>query len=332
MLTEHGGVFLRVRRIVIPVHQGDIFRNQAPEFLRDLHPGIVVFPAGEELEEHVAPHHRPEMTAIADGKHPIQVIHHDAEMVLRPVSVLVHTAAQHMRLVHSDQNLPGRKALPAGPDHLFDQRIGFLLPAEKDIRRVMHVPVSRPAEDGSQVRQCLDAGDKFDSKKPRIPVKVLELLRRKAPAHVAEIGLPRNLIGILRVQHHRCIAHQRDLPQEGFDGLRLFHRVPRIVLHVGQRAEAGSLLRPLRVPGAEFLRQDAEGPAELRAGGKTDGGSPGRPVRLDEKPLRRMGNLYGHGDRLTVRTVIRFAGLFLQLGSGAGQFLRFLLRLASPAE
>ena len=72
--------------------------------------------------------------------------------------VVIPAAREHLRLVHTEMDRPAGERRSKAPEHMVNERIHPLVARQQNIIRVKMRPVFRPALDGVQMRQRLDAG------------------------------------------------------------------------------------------------------------------------------------------------------------------------------
>ena len=81
------------------------------------------------------------------------------------------------------------------------------------------------------VAERLDTRHHLNPERVGIIVHAPDVRLGVSAAHIAEIRVSLDLIGILRVEHEKIHAEQRHIPDQPHDGLRLFHGVPGSVEH-----------------------------------------------------------------------------------------------------
>ena len=113
--------------------------------------------------------------------------------------VVIPAAREHLRLVHTEMDRPAGERRGKAPEHMVNERIHPLVAHQQNIIRVKMRPVFRPALDGVQMRQRLDAGHDRHTVLVGICVQFTQLGLRVASAHIAEVRLVRYLIGVFCV-------------------------------------------------------------------------------------------------------------------------------------
>ena len=113
--------------------------------------------------------------------------------------VVIPAAREHLRLVHTEMDRPAGERRGKAPEHMVNERIHPLVARQQNIIRVKMRPVFRPALDGVQMRQRLDAGHDRHTALVGICVQFTQLGLRVASAHIAKIRLIRYFIGVLGV-------------------------------------------------------------------------------------------------------------------------------------
>ena len=72
--------------------------------------------------------------------------------------VVIPAAREHLRLIHTEMDRPAGERRGKAPEHMVNERIHPLVARQQNIIRVKMRPVFRPALDGVQMCQRLDAG------------------------------------------------------------------------------------------------------------------------------------------------------------------------------
>ena len=248
---------------------------------------IVVVLLRTQPEEHVAPHDGPESVLPADSAHPLQVPVHQIEAVRVSVPEQILPEPDPVGLVHADQNPPGGEAGRQRPDHRIQEGVGFLAVDQQDIRLILDCPGRRPLQVLGHMRQCLDARNHLDPQRRGVPVQLLKLLPGIPAPQISEIGIFRNLIRVLRIQHQH-VQSQRRLPVHPLlDGRHGHHLVPA---HIQHRAAMGEMPLLPEMQASLFLpdrpaqqeKPSAQGGCVLRR----NAGIPAVPVHLQPRSLR----------------------------------------------
>ena len=229
--TDHGVIARSIGAVIVPIDERNVRGDELLHLLRDV-PGaaVVLSPVGE-AEEHIRPHHGRKTVLCGDLRNARQVLEKDAEPVFIAVAVEVLPQPHHVRLVHADVDAAGREALRTRGEHLVDERIGALLPREQDIVEVDAGRIFRPAGHAAEMGERLDAGNEFQPVPARSRIQLLELGLGIAAAQIAEVGLPLQLVHVLRIELHIGIAHFTEQRKIAFQCLHGIHRIPRAVDH-----------------------------------------------------------------------------------------------------
>ena len=113
--------------------------------------------------------------------------------------VVIPAAREHLRLVHTEMDRPAGERRGKAPEHMVNERIHPLVARQQNIIRVKMRPVFRPALDGVQMRQRLDAWHDRHALFFGVGIQFAQLGLRVASAHIAEVRLVRYLIGVFCV-------------------------------------------------------------------------------------------------------------------------------------
>ena len=198
----------------------------------------IIRAAADEPEEHIAPHDQLEAVCCGNLGDARQMLHQQLASVLEAVQVLVFSASEHVRFVHADVDRPRTERILERLKDVLQQPVGFVVSGQQDVVAVADVAVHRPAENGVEVRQRLDAGDQLHTLLRRIVVKLAQLGLRIAAAHIAEIRLVVDLVGVLCVQHQGVVAHAGGDVDPPLDRRCVHHRVSGAVDHRAESAKS----------------------------------------------------------------------------------------------
>ncbi|MNJ52148.1 hypothetical protein D3C77_474690 [compost metagenome] len=102
MLFQHAFVFLRLHRVIIPIHERDIVGNHVDHVLPDRAVHIVIFPRTGQAEEHIAPHHWLVAIFPGDLHHFMKMLQHQHRSFLVAMLVKIFAESHHMGFIHSD--------------------------------------------------------------------------------------------------------------------------------------------------------------------------------------------------------------------------------------
>ena len=163
MLSEHGGVQFRIFMIVVPVHHIDI-RQRINDALWDMGIHVIILIVlGAEPEEHIRPHHGMEIILLADFTDPGKMAGKQFEAVHHTMLLQVTSETDAVCFIHADMNLVGPEAGTQGTQHGINELIGFLTVDHQNGILVAELPVCIPAQECTQVRQRLDAGNQLNA-------------------------------------------------------------------------------------------------------------------------------------------------------------------------
>ena len=104
---HHAVITLLVPRIIIPVYQLHIIGNLCPNFFIDL--GRLIIFAHHQLEEHIRPHAQREIILLGNLTDLLNMLNQNLGLVPITVFVVILTAADHLRLIHTYVNNLGRQ-------------------------------------------------------------------------------------------------------------------------------------------------------------------------------------------------------------------------------
>ena len=208
------GVERLVLVIIVPVDQLDLLRNIVGHFFgNDALLVVVVVTLAAAAEEHVGPHHRLEAMFPAEGHHVLQVAVDDVETGFLAVKCLEFPVADAVRFIHAEVDSAAADAVLPGHQHLFDECIRSGLIHQENPVDIVDRAVAGPAEHLLQVCQGLDAGDHFNAQTGRVVVDLPDLRQAVVAAHGAKKRFALDMVGLLRVEHHRVVAEDRQAVQ-----------------------------------------------------------------------------------------------------------------------
>ena len=234
-----------VHVVVVPVNQRNIRQSGVQNGLGQLVGNVVVAAGGRSgAQVHVAPDHRREIVFLGKSRHPGEVPVHQFPGGDDPVFEAGISQPQRPGLVHADVDALGVETGPHSLEHLLDVGIYLFLPHHQAVFGVPQVGVIlRPVQRPLQMRQGLDAGDELDAQVRRIPVQFPQLLLGVAAPQIAKIGLLRDFVGVLGVQHGYRHAHQGHFAQHQLHRVGGQHGIAGTVQHCTHLGK-GRLLLP----------------------------------------------------------------------------------------
>ena len=108
-----------------------------------------------------------------------------------------------------------------GVKNFSDQRIGRIRANEKRVGGVLIRRGGVPFQHRAEMAEQLNAGNKLNTERERVSVKLLDLCDRVAAAQMSEVGVALHLENILGVKHILIHTHESHLAHHVFHGVKL---------------------------------------------------------------------------------------------------------------
>ena len=118
MQCDHAAILFDILRIVVPIHQTDLFVDAFRHLRRKVLVGRIITAEGIQ-KMHIAPHHGRKPQFFADSIDPCYMAHHHFMAVRTTVS-------QIPCFIHADVNAARSKTSADGGNHLFNERVSRL--------------------------------------------------------------------------------------------------------------------------------------------------------------------------------------------------------------
>ena len=251
LLVERG-----VLVVVVPVAEADVVGDLRGELGRALGPQVVVV-AGLRggAEPHVAPHLGVDADLAAHVGEALDVLQHDVEDLLLAEALPELALAEAPGLVEPEVDRPRADVLVPEAEHLLDEDVALLLPREEDAVDVAQRLVGLPAEDLLEVAERLEAGHELDAERGGVVVDRADVGRGEAAAQHAEVGLARQLVDVLGVEHRVVVAEDGEALEAGLGVVDRHHGVAREVDHHAEPVERAALRRGGALAGDETAEE-----------------------------------------------------------------------------
>ena len=243
MKAQHSLVGLRIMVVVIPVNHGQVIAGFILLFpfviFRNAVVGAVL---GCQVEEHIAPHHGLQTVFSAKLLYFFQVTFHDGKTVGKAVFFQILAETQAVSLVHAKMYFLCADTLGEVFQHALDEGIGLLFLGKQVVSVVLQTVADRPAKEGAQMCQSLDAGNQANAEELAVSIALFQLLFGKSSAESAEIRIFRKLVGILGVKKDLVHTQESHGADHAFQHIRCRNTVSGAVRHSAQAVHINGLL------------------------------------------------------------------------------------------